>query len=65
MDRKSMLEHPYYAVERGFPVGPPPSRRAAPADDEARVTTGASMLIILLSSLGLWGIIWAVVASLP
>jgi hypothetical protein len=64
MARKSILEHPCYAVERGFPVGPAPSRRAAPADEEARLTTGASMLIVLLSSLGLWGIIWAVVASL-
>ena len=64
MDRKLTPQRAYYAAERGLPVAPAPSRRATPADDEARLTTGASMLVILMSSLGLWAVIWMVVASL-
>jgi hypothetical protein len=64
MDRKLMPQRAYYAAERGLPVAPASSRRAMPTDDEARLTTGASMLIILSSSLGLWAVIWMVVASL-
>lgn len=63
MDRKLLPEQAYYAVERGPPVTPSSSRQATP-DSDARLTTGASVLIILLSSLGLWAMIWAVVASL-
>ena len=64
MDRKLMPQRAYYAAERGLPVVPVSSRRATPADGEARLTTGASMLVILMSSLGLWTVIWMVVASL-
>jgi hypothetical protein len=64
MDRKLMPQRAYYAAERGLPVAPASSRRATPTDDEARLTAGASMLLILLSSLALWGAIWMVVASL-
>ena len=64
MDRKLMPQRAYYAVGRGLPVAPASSRRAMPTDDEARLTTGTSMLIILLSSLALWGALWMVVASL-
>jgi hypothetical protein len=64
MERKLVPQRIDYAVERGLPVAPASSRRAIPVDDESRLTSGASALIILLSSLGLWAIIWVVVASL-
>jgi hypothetical protein len=64
MERKLIPQRTRYAVERGPPVAPASSRRRMPADDEGRLTTGASALIILLSSLALWAMIWMAVASL-
>jgi hypothetical protein len=60
MDRKLLPERAHYAVERGPPARPASARMT---HDDARLATGASVLIILLSSLGLWAAIWAVVAS--
>ena len=64
MERKLMPQRAYYAVEHGLPLASASSRQAIPADDEPRLTTGASVLIILLSSLGLWAVIWVAIASL-
>ena len=64
MDRKVIPQRAYYAVERGLPVAPVGSQPTVPADGEARLTTGASVLIILLTSLGLWAVMWMVVTSL-
>lgn len=62
MSRKLLPERAYYAVGRGPPEEPSAAHAAASAD--VRLTTGTSLLIILLSSLGLWAMIWAVVVSL-
>jgi hypothetical protein len=61
MNRKLLPERAYYAVGRGPPVAPSSAQRVT--SDNPRLTAGASVLIILLSSLGLWAMIWAVVAS--
>jgi hypothetical protein len=51
----------YSLDRRSLPNGlPPPGRAAA-----VRLHRGASFVVILLLSLGLWAAIWAAIASLP
>jgi hypothetical protein len=62
--RHLVPESAYRPARHGVPVGPISYRQAASDADDSRLPTGASVLLILLSSLGLWAAIWAIVSSL-
>ena len=62
-DRNLVPERPYCAVP-GLHFGPAVSRKEPQKTEDTRLATGASVLLILLSSLGLWAIIWAIVSAL-
>lgn len=62
LDNNFVSECAYVFGDFRAPVGARSFTRAA-ADPAGRFTRGASLIVILLSSLGLWAVIWAVVAS--
>lgn len=62
-DRNLVPDRTYCAVPPGLPFGPAMSRNEPRKTEDTRLTTGASVLLILLSSLGLWAIIWAIVSA--
>lgn len=63
-DRNLMPERSYCAMRPGLNFGSAVSRDERQKGEDTRLTTGASVLLILLSSLGLWAIIWAIVSAL-
>jgi hypothetical protein len=54
----------YSDLERTPSVRARSSRRSVLSEPGSRLSTGASLVAILFSSLGLWAVIWAVAASL-
>lgn len=63
-DRNLVPERSYCAVRPGLPFGSAISRDERRKSEDTRLTTGASVLLIMLSSLGLWALIWAIVTAL-
>ena len=62
--RALVSERSYCAIRPGPPFGSTLSREAPSECEDTRLSTGASVLLILLSSLGLWAMIWAIVTAL-
>lgn len=63
-DRNLVTERSYCSVRPGLRFESATSRDEAKKSEDMRLATGASVLVILLSSLGLWALIWAIVTAL-
>jgi hypothetical protein len=63
VDGNFALERAYSAHDRLLPVEAPSFDQSA-FEPALRMKAGASFIVMLLCSLGLWAAIWAVVASL-
>jgi hypothetical protein len=63
-DRNLVTERSCCAVRPGLHFGSAISTDEPRKSEDTRLATGASLLLIMLSSLGLWALIWAIVTAL-